>query len=316
MKSKNLIFAIVAAGITLVSCKKEPVDSNDTVPAESKVSERFENYLKDQEQSFSANANSSTVITGQQGTKIYLSGSNFADWNGNPLSGNVDVKLVEIYKKSSMILAKKVTLASDNGQLKPLVSGGEFFLEFTQNGQKVNVVNPVYVTTKAGDSYNLSMGYFNGEVDDDGDVTWLSDTTTVSVSTDSLSNYFYVFPFDNSINWVNCDYFFDDPNPQTSVIVDVPDKCTSTNTSVFIVFADENAVAQLYDYSNGTYTTGSYYTLPTGLDVFFVVVMDDGGQLKYAVQSNTLTMNHYETISNLTNVSSMSELETILDGLF
>lgn len=315
MKRKSLILAVIAIGISVVSCKKDPIDSNDPDPIDTNVNERFSDFLKSKEQTFSVDANSSLVISGVQGTKIYFSGNNFADWSGNPLSGNVDVKLIEIYKKSSMILTKKVTMALVNGLYKPLVSGGEFFIEITQNGQKVNIVNPVYVTTKSGETFNLSMAYFDGEVDEVGDVTWLADTTTVTVGTDS-SDYYYTFPFDNNVSWINCDYFFNNPSPQTGVIVDVPDKCTSTNTQVFVVFANENAVTQLYDLSNGTFSTGSYYTLPTGMDVYFVVVMDDGGQLKYAVQSNTLVMNHIETISNLTNVGSMTELETILDGLF
>jgi hypothetical protein len=312
MKSKNLIFAIVAICTMATACKKNNVQVENRLSLDDEIT----NYMARQIQTFTVDPNLPQVLIGKYGTQIHLSGNNFCDSQGNALTGNVEIKLIEIYSKSKMILANKVTLAYSGGQVKPLISGGEFYLTVTQNGQKVNVINPITVQTKTSNSANENMSLFAGEVDENGNILWFNASDSTAIVTDSLNNTYYGFPFENTYSWINCDYFMGQNGPQTAVSVTVPNIYHPMNTKVYIVFTNENAVTSLYSYENEAFKTGGYYTVPTGMNVHFVVVTNQEGRLMYAVQNATLVMNHNENITSFTEVSSFEELELILDGIF
>lgn len=319
MKFKNIALMTLAFGMIATSCKKEEVvpQPDPVVEPSTNVNQRFDNFLEDKEQNFSVDANTAMTIYGNEGTSIILSGNNFSDAAGNPLSGNVDIKLVEIYKKSDMVLTNKTTLGEQGAGLSQLISGGEFYIEVTQSGVPVTVPNALEVQTKTTTTPDFNMNLFNGNVGTDGDITWQESIDSVTVDTDSTQgNWFYSFPYGDSIGWINCDYFWNNPAPQTDVIVNTPSHCDETNTNVYVVFQTENAAANLYHETGSTFGTGSWYTLPEGLDVYFVVVTDDGGQLQYGIQSATIGTNHVENFASLTNVGSMTDLEAILDTYF
>lgn len=310
---------ILGLALAVTSCKKEENDTPDSpvVNNTTNINQVFQDYLNSKTQSFTVDAATPNTIIGNQGTTIYLSGNNFGDVSGNPISGNVDIELVEVYNKSDMVLLNKTTLYSDGGTTAPLISGGEFYISASQNGQELTVINPINVSTAATNTPNWNMQMFDGVVDNDGVIVWQNPTNdSVTVAVDSTQGFYYDFSFDGDYNWVNCDYFMNTGGPQTSVTVNVPSICDDQNTIVHLVFVNENGVTSLYNYSNHTFSTGSYYTLPEGMDVYFLVITDDNGQLKYAVQNNTLTTNHVETISSLTDVNSLAELDVILSGIF
>lgn len=319
MKFKNLALATLALGLVATSCKKEDVvpAPDPVVQPSTNVTARFNDFLENKEQTFSVDANTATTIYGNEGTSIVLSGNNFTDASGNPLSGNVDIKLIEIYKKSDMVLTNKTTMGEQGGALSQLISGGEFYIEVTQNGTPVTIPNPMQFRTVSVPTPDFNMDLFDGTVNAEGDITWTESIDSVTVVPDSTqqgwSNW---FPYGDSIGWVNCDYFWNSPAPQTDVTVNTPSQCDDTNTNVYVVFDNENAAANLYHQSGNAFGTGSWYTLPEGTDVHFVVVTDDGGQLQYAVQAATIGSNHVENITSLTNVSDMAALQVILDTYF
>src|SRR5690606_12398115 len=77
------------------------------------------------------------LITGAQGTEIQFYANSFVDAAGNDITGNVEIGLIEIYGKKDMIFLNKQTMGDNNGTLEPLISGGEFKITASQNGNEV-----------------------------------------------------------------------------------------------------------------------------------------------------------------------------------
>lgn len=328
MKKRNVMLTIaMSALVVLASCKKDVEDPTPSTPytppvssSDNKAAELLNDYYEAQKQSFSVDASSPNWIYGQKGTSLYFSGNNFEDGNGNAITGNVDITLVENYSKLDMLMTNKVTLASTGGGTEILISGGEFYLEASQNGNLVEVVNPIQVTT-AGSNNTIGaaqMALFDGTTDALGNITWTQNNDTINIVQDS-SGIGYGFGWNDSLSWINCDYFMNNPGPQTGVEVNVPSGYDDANTMIFMVFTNDNAVTAIYNYANGAFDTGSYYTVPEGMDVSFVAISDYNNQIQYAVISNSIiTTNHTETIASadFTTVADMQALATALSAYF
>ena len=159
MKILNFVIVGLVVGIGLVSCKKDNIEPNGAQSYP--IDDFFKEYLNSKKQVFSVDANTSTTLTAQEGTQIWLSGSNFTDGAGNALSGNVQIELVEIYSVTDMILTNKCTMANaGNGQLAMLSSGGEFYVNVTQNGNPVTIAEPLNISTKPVETVNSLMELF------------------------------------------------------------------------------------------------------------------------------------------------------------
>ncbi|MDG1332385.1 MAG: hypothetical protein P8P74_08645 [Crocinitomicaceae bacterium] len=309
----------------LIACKKD-----ETLPSDQQmtpIESLLKDYMESQVQSFTVDANNQTTLFGNQGTRIFLSGSNFSDPSGGPISGNVTLNLIEIYSKTQMIVSNKVTTANSwNGNKAPLISGGEFRIEVTQNGAPVTITNPMYISTYTLNETNCEMRLFEGITDVGNDICWnLIDDAVVFITPDSIGSTggggatsgYYTFPFNDSYNWVNCDYFYDFNGPSTTISLTAPNFCNHSNTKVYVVSETENIVANLRgpNLAGSVFKSSGNYGLPQGLPVVFVIVTNHDGQLKYAIKQSTLGTDHQETITSLTDVSSLQELETILAGI-
>lgn len=315
MKTTNLI----VGGLLLFSALIAGCNKAEVIPAPTSeetettsIGNRFKEYMNSKVQTYVVDANTPTTIYGNQGTKVVLSGSNFS------VSGNVTLELLEIYKKSDMVLMNKATLANQGGQVVPISSGGEFRITVSQNGAPVQIVNDIAVSTNPSNTTTSNMELFGGTTDAEGNIIWDADGT-LTFGQDSLNtSFWYDFPFSGDYDWVNCDYFWSYPNPQTSVMANLPAYCDGTNSAVFLVFTAENATTTLSSAgaNSNVFETGGSYTIPEGLGLHFVVVSEIAGQLKYAIQQSTIVPSHVETIPTLTDVNSLAELGLILDGVF
>ncbi|MFT5779934.1 MAG: hypothetical protein ACI837_002894 [Crocinitomicaceae bacterium] len=318
MKRINLLLGGLLIGVSVMSCKKAeviPTPIYEGTEAQT-ISDVMNTYLEDQAQNFTVDANVATEVQGNQGTRIILSGNNFTDAGGNPLTGMVDIELIEIYKQSAMILANKVTVADVGGTNETISSGGEFRITITQGGMPVTIANELTVVTALATLGLGNMELFGGTLDVDGDIIWNAVDTVTVILDFPVTQGWYAFLFDGSYSWVNCDYFWLATGPKTSVTIHVPAICDENNSRLYMAFASENAVAGLtFNELSGNFETGLYYSLPEGLTPYFVLVVEDSGQLKYSIHQSTIVTNHDETITTLTDVGSMAELEVILDAI-
>ena len=239
-----------------------------------------------------------------------MSGNNFTDANGNLLTGTVNIELVELYTLPAMISTNKVTMATQNGQIVPLASGGEFYISVTQNGTPVNIANPMSISTAPATNPANSMQLFNGNVDTDGNILWsLDNPGTLLLDT---ASYRYLFDWTGDYDWRNCDYFLNSPNAQTNVTVLLPSYCEGTNTLVYGAFPGENILTNLNHISGSEFATNPGYTLPEGMSFYTVAITLHDNLLKYAIQQSTIGSNHVVDISSMTEVASWAELESVL----
>src|SRR6185295_8448811 len=132
-KKNNYLKSIATAGIllaALASCKRDALESiTEQQTGQYSSMQDFYNQNGVQSQTFTINPDVDTIITGSQGTKIYLEHNSLYDETGNPPPGNVTVTLKEIYDIKNMILSHVST--TSGGSI--LRSGGMFYLTFTSD---------------------------------------------------------------------------------------------------------------------------------------------------------------------------------------
>lgn len=310
MNRKIKFGAIAGMVLLFAACKKENIESTpivDSKPNAVALQNFFNQNTNALKQNFTLNGSSGGVIVGNKGTRINFNPNTLLDMAGNPVIGNVSIELIEIYDRSTMILTNKPTMGRmSNGELAPLISGGEFYFNATQNGQQLTMASPAIAqlpTLEPTDSMGQFDGYINPET---GDLTWqTTDSSQINVTEDTVGgtmlNYYTISCVD--FGWVNCDYFWDNPNPKTVVTVDLPEGYSGYTAQVYLLFDDQKTmVSQLYDYdNNGLY--GEYTEFPEGLPVHIIAVSYVNDKLYYAVQSATVTAGQVISISSMSEIT-------------
>lgn len=305
MKNYNssiLLSFFVAIALSLTTgCDKDP--DNAVKLSETENPENTENYLqtilaKEQPiiQSFSVNASISNTITGEKGTKITIPHDAFVTSSGSPVSGNIDFELQEIFSAGDMIASGKMT--SSGGKL--LASGGEMFINATQGTSQLQLAPGKTLDFSVPTcNYESQMDLFVGNGQDGDNFDWVPATNSVVYQCqDSLNPCVtsYCFNLSDLFNWINCDYFYNDPRQQTEVEIQVPSGFDNTNTQVYAYIPSINSVTRT-SYQNGSFWIKGGYKLPVGLAVTFVGLHYDGNDIYYSVQNANIVNNHIEILS-------------------
>ncbi len=273
MTNRTTMYSILAAILLVTACKKDdntpaPI-SNPSQPIVNPLRQVFAQNVTNATQQFTVNASSGGFVTGTDGVSASFAPNAFRMQNGSTVTGDVQITLVEALEVGDMLWLNKQTLGNDNGQMRPLVSGGQFFLNATQSGQQLRLAPGatfVNVPTTSFDDPNMAV--FSGTVDGDGIATWDPwDNNPLQNVGDSTG---YNFPND-SLGWVNCDYFMGG-SPLTGVQVTCPVGHTNDNTFVWIVFTAQNSMTGISVGSTNVFSTGSYYQLPVGMNVQVVAL--------------------------------------------
>lgn len=306
-------------GVTLatVSCKKDepttdPTTGDPTVnPSAQQLGAFFSANTANEVQQFTIDATTPGSITGSKGTVINFSGSSFETSTGAIVTGNVDIELIEIFSKADMIQLNKPTMANNpSGGLAPLISGGEFKITASKNGEELSLRDGFnyFVTVPAANGIDPNMEIFYGTDDTDTIIWNQADSSVIWGQGNQYSAYF------DSLDWVNLDYFMNQGGAQTTVQVEVPQGFNNQNCALFISFDGLNSLAMLYNANGNVFTSAPSYTLPVGLDVHFVALSFINNEPHVAIVSAQLTSNHYEVIQQLTQTTT-GQLETDLFNL-
>ncbi|MEI9910033.1 MAG: hypothetical protein WDO71_10365 [Bacteroidota bacterium] len=206
MKRFLFLSSIIAV---VIGCQKELSHSSSSYNYQS-LSEFFEKNQKPS-QTFSQNSSNIISLQTNKGTKIIFQPNSFITLNDQPVTGDISIEVKEILTPSEMILNRTLTVS--NGQ--PIESGGEFFVRVTKNGQELKLA-PGYGMQIKLPSLGVSMNnmqVFNGQVnnaDAGNKVNWVPNTNpgnAVIVDTFGLSRTLFA----DSVNWINCDRFLNDP---------------------------------------------------------------------------------------------------------
>ncbi|KGO90438.1 hypothetical protein [Flavobacterium suncheonense] len=305
---KKILFALVPS-LFFFSCtdqddKLPPV----TGPDPDDFYTLFDTALETQTQTFQMNAEDGyTVFTSAQGVKLAIDG-NCLQLDGQPVTGAVDIEFVEIFDRGTMLTTNKTTMGLHNGEKHLLISGGEFYVNATQNGQQLTLTcsYELYVPTAITGGTDNDMLPFNGTLDAMGNVTWEQWTGgewwigSVNGNADSYNAIMDHF------GWFNCDKFMNTAGPHTTISAFVPQGYGNGNSMVFIATSSQpNSLGAV---------SGQY---PVGLECHLIFVSENNGNYIYSIlQDQTLVENHQVTFhANEMQTATAEQLVAIINAL-
>ena len=290
--------------------------------------------LESKVQEFQLDASQTGFFTTENGVIFTING-NCLSMNGNPVTGMVDVQVVELFERGAMLTTDKPTMGTlPNGDKALLISGGEFFLNITQDGEPVDEDCDIGATIPAdltgGVDEDMTLWTGNGRdndcdgIDDDCDgFVWQEmtdangDPEEAAVQNGDQGEGFYVAPF-GDFGWTNVDRFFSDPRPKTTILVAVPEGFNDENSRVYLSYVGEpNALAHLdtYDATTGIFSE-HYGQIPIGLECHVIFTSEEDGSWLYGIKSVTIADGQTVAITDSDlNTSSEGELEALINGL-
>lgn len=319
---KHILGTLLVTALVFTSCTKN--DNDDLlIPA---TAEEFnaikEEALANITQNFQLNAQDGSVtFTSDSGVEITING-NCLTKNGNAVTGNVDIEFVEIFNKGTMLTTNKPTMGiMPNGDKALLISGGEFFIEATQNGVALDTncnIQLVIPTNLTGGNDN-NMILWNGIIDEDGNLAWAEnkrDGANGQGGVFAEGNSYYAFISD--FGWSNVDRFYNDPRPKTTILAAAPEGYDNTNSAIYLSYdGEDTGLANLdtYDAQTGLFSE-HYGQIPIGLECHVIFISEDNGNWKYAIKAVTIAANDVITFTESeTSVVTEAQLIAIINGL-
>jgi hypothetical protein len=232
------------------------------------------------------------IITAS-GTEININGACLTK-AGNSVTGQVDVEVVELFERGNMLLTNKATMGRNAmGDKEIMKSGGEFYINATQNGEQLaigcnfEVIIPADLTGPPDAVMLLWEGQIGEDCDTEikcDDVTWepLLDgeerQVGVAIGTSITQGPAYQ-AFFSDFGWTNVDRFWSDLRPKTSLLVAVPDGYTNENSAVYISYDGEAAALGFLDQYDDVQEVFSehYGRIPVGLECHLLFVSESNG---------------------------------------
>lgn len=307
---KILLFLFLTAFI--FTCKKKKEDE-PVVSSANEIGEVFNQQGVPLQTFTVSNAANVTKYT-NAGNYFVLSANTFVDANGKQVTGNIDVEVKEAISKKEFIYSNLTTKSGNNY----LVSGGMMYFGATQNGNALKLAPGKTINTfiKATLGSSIAMKKYYDAVlpknpgDGNADWTLSIDTTAMPLVIDSLgANSFYFFKV-TSLGWINCDYFYSNPNPTTTVTINLSETYTDKNCAVFFSVDGKKVIGgSLYNNANG-FTISN---IPVSTAVSFVAIAKVNNQYFFAVSSNTVVANLTQSL-NLYPTNAF-DIKTALENL-
>lgn len=112
-----------------------------------------------------------TIIATESGMVLFIPENTFIDENQRIVNGNIQLEVKEATDSYTIMTAGLETL--HNG--KPLETGGMFFIEAKQNGQKLQIhLDKEIIADIPTQDYKEGMQLFDGEVSANGTINWVN----------------------------------------------------------------------------------------------------------------------------------------------
>ncbi len=277
-------------------------------------------------QTFTLDSESGGQVSGSEGTILYFPANSFVDQDGNPVAGNANIELIEIYDKAKMLLTKMPTNGKrPNGDVETLISGGEFYINATQNGEQLELANAFQIFAPT-DEFDEEMRIFNGQDNDcagddlECDIVWEEDEQgglePMQREGPNGTGVMGYGGFLNNFGWTNIDRWYSDPRPKTVLYVDAPEGYDDTNCNIYVSYDGEPTALALLDiYNTDSELFSEHYGLiPIGLEVHIIFVSVQDGQYVYAIQAATIEEDHLEVIGT-TSTATEAELVALINTL-
>lgn len=316
---------VVLASIAFTSCSTDNNENN--IPTAQEFAALEENALNGITQTFTFNAeDGTTTFTSAKGVQVTING-NCLTLNGNPVtSGQIDIKYVEVFDAGTMLISDKTTMGRlPNGDMGLIISGGEFYINATKNGQQLDITCPMQLIIPADLSGGLETGMslWDGTNDADGNLDWDQQEQNpaggqggVFGEGQGASAAYYALL--NDFGWTNVDRFYSDPRPKTTVLAKVPTGYNFQNSAVYLHYDGEaNSLAKLDTYNVGTQEFSEHYgQIPIGLVMHVIFVTEENGNYKYAIKAVTVTAGDvYVFTDGETTVGTGAQLVAAINAL-
>jgi len=318
---KTFLGTLLITALTFTSCTKE--DDVDFFIAPIPTAQDFSNLKQDaldaltQEFSFNAEDGAAT-FTSNNGVSMTIQGSCLT-LNGNSVSGQVDIKYIELFNKGNMLTTNKITMgALPNGDKALLISGGEFLIEATQNGQILETSCDLQLMIPSGLTGGTDNGMllWEGDIDEDDNLTWdrVEDATGQGGVFANGDGEYYAFL--QQFGWSNVDRFYSDPRPKTTILVQAPSGYNYTNSAVYLSYdGEDTGLAGLDTFENELFSE-HYGQIPIGLECHVIFATEDIGNWRYAIKAVTITEGGIITFSiNETSTTSEAGLVALINAL-
>lgn len=312
--TKALFF--VCACALFLGCRKDEQNDPAANPSgpSSTLRDLFAQNVSDATQTFSFSATAGGHVTGDHGTRVFFSAGAFLDQAGLPVTGMIQIHLVEVLTVGDMVWLNKQTMGDNGGTLELLTSGGELLVTATQGADTLATVPngmTVFVPTDVPDP---NMALFSGQEDADGRMIWEQvDTTSLSTIPDSSGvGAYYVLPYtlsSTTLNWINCDYFGSDP--VTPFTATPPAGHPLDSTVTWVVFPSVNGVSQLHYTGSNTLVFGSWG--PIGYSAVVVSLYRNGSQ--YYSSFVPVTMSVGLDVPLNYSPTTLNQFEAVVGGL-
>jgi len=305
MNTKNVLLAnrlfiiLFAFAMTLTSCNS---DNDDTatqtyVPSSAAFGAIRQVALDNLTQNFQIDAtNGMTTLTSANGVEIDID-ANCLTLNGNPVTGLIDIKYIELFDGGQMLVTDKTTMGKlPTGDMAMLISGGEFYINATKNGQQLvltcnmNLRIPAALTAP-----DNGMSLWDGTIDNEGNLDWEEEDPAVTggvlLEQGPMGQSYYAFL--NSFGWTNVDRFYNFAGPKTQILASAPSGYNYGNSAIYLHYDGEgNALAKLdtYDAVAGLFSE-HYGQVPVGLACHIIFVTEENGQWRFSIKPVTITAN-------------------------
>jgi hypothetical protein len=252
------ILAALAIAAGVISCQKELSNSSPLVAVKSDYSSLEEFFKKNQEDTKAYRLKNGTggICEGRKGIKYHFPSLAFKNLLS---SDSVNIALTEILTPYDMIVNNKPTMSDG----KPLLSGGEFLIRASSNGKEIKLDAGKYLRIEV-ENMNIApgMSVFNGTVTNNGTVNWtINNNQNNSIRPrDSVGLGTGYDLFCDSLQWINCDKFINEPLIKCSF---TPVNCPSTDsTAVFVHLTGRNSVLRLSDFVNNQFQSARLIAAP------------------------------------------------------
>ncbi len=325
--TKHILGTLLVSALIFTSCTKSDIKDDDcdglcSIATAEEFDAIREQSLEDLTQTFQFNVEDGYVsLTSDKGVSINFNAACLT-LNGNAVTGTVDLEFVELFDKGSMLVTNKPTMGKlPNGDKALLISGGEFFVQATQNGVALETTCDIQLGIPADltGGVDNEMTLWTGTIDEEGNLAWDEDKRDNANGQGGVfaeGNQYYAFLGD--FGWSNVDRFYNDPRSKTTILVGAPEGYDNTNCSIFLSYDGENTgLANLDTYNAGTGLFSEHYgQIPIGLECHIIFVTEDNGNWKYAIKAVTIADNDVYTFTESeTAIASEAELTATINGL-
>lgn len=321
---KNLyanIIAVIAITLTMISCKDNNGELDRIAPPRASA---FQNLraeaLNDLAITRTFKAEDGLSFTTSKGTEIIINGSCLETQGGDDVAGDVTLTFIETYDIGNMVVTNKPLMGiNGSGELHPLITGGQFFLEVKQGNEVLKPGCSYQVKVKAENTGALDnqMLLWEGEIDDDGNLTWRGiGREQVAILYPNAETATYDINL-IEFGWTNVDKFWNREN-LTPLNIIVPNGYNGTNAAVYLAYEGEpNVLAHLDRFvSDGNFFTEHSPFVPVGLNMHVIFTSESNGSLVYAIKSVTVVADMAITISESElNTTTKANLVNMINAL-